>query len=287
MVKNRRNFIGKSALGVFGLFSFSTSLYSNNNYPLIENTNLPQDGNGISPLYPTQDYEIVREVVGAAHARFDRVKELVTERPELAKATWDWGFGDVETALGAASHMGRKDIAEFLIEYGARPDIYTFAMLGKMNAVKAMIEDMPGLQRINGPHGFTLIHHAKIRLMRKNVEGEEKEKQETLVAYLESLGDANIRAKSLDISEKEQKTYIGKYTFGNGKDEWFEVKLNRQKTLSMARGDNFGRALLKVDEHTFAPGGAPSVRIKFDVTDGVAKAVTVHDPTPIVKATRI
>ena len=113
MVKNRRNFIGKSALGVFGLFSFSTSLYSNNNYPLIENTNLLQDGNGISPLYPTQDYEIVREVVGAAHARFDRVKELVTERPELAKATWDWGFGDVETALGAASHMGRKDIAEF------------------------------------------------------------------------------------------------------------------------------------------------------------------------------
>ena len=60
--------------------------------------------------YPSIDDEIVAEVVGASHFNLDRVKELVDRRPELARATWDWSFGDWETALGAASHVGRKDI---------------------------------------------------------------------------------------------------------------------------------------------------------------------------------
>ena len=37
-----------------------------------------------------------------------RVKELVGRQPALAKATWDWGFGDWETSLGAASHVGHR-----------------------------------------------------------------------------------------------------------------------------------------------------------------------------------
>ena len=39
----------------------------------------------------------------------------------LACATLDWGFGDWETALGAASHVGRPEIAEYLIANGAEP----------------------------------------------------------------------------------------------------------------------------------------------------------------------
>lgn len=78
--------------------------------------------------YPSIDDEIVSSIVGASHSNFDKVKELVTKRPELARATWDWSFGDWETAIGAASHVGRRDIAELLIDHGARPDIFTFAM---------------------------------------------------------------------------------------------------------------------------------------------------------------
>ena len=87
--------------------------------------------------YPSVDDKIVAEVVGVSHFNLERVKELVTHRPELARATWDWAFGDWETALGAASHVGRRDIAEFLMEHGARPDIFTYAMLGAFDAVKA------------------------------------------------------------------------------------------------------------------------------------------------------
>lgn len=287
MKNDRRNFIGKSALGIFGLFSVSPQLYAYNDFYYADRPFLLQNENGLNPLYPSEDPSIIRSVVGAAHTQFDKLKELVMARPELAKATWDWGFGDVESALGAASHMGRKDIADFLIEYGARPNIYTFAMLGKLNAVKAMIEDMPGIQKIRGPHGFTLMFHAKMRLMRKNVEGAEKADQETLVEYLESLGDANITATSLDISEEEKKVYLGKYVFGEGEDEYFEITLNSRGMLFMSRGEYTGRALLRTDTHTFAPGGAPSVKIQFDVKDGMAQMVTVHDPVPVVKASRV
>jgi len=284
MLNNRRDFIGKSALGLFGLLSAYPHLEAYDFFSPLSPKNLTN--NEVGPLYPSENPEVVREVVGAAHTQFEKLKELVTARPELAKATYDWGFGDVESALGAASHMGRKDIAEFLIEYGARPNIFTFAMLGKLNAVKAMIEDMPGIQKIRGPHGFTLLFHAKMRLMRKNVEGAEKEQQEALVEYLTELGDANITATSLDITEEEKKTYLGKYVFGEADDTYFDISLNSRGMLFMARGEYTGRTLLRTDTHTFAPGGAPSVKIQFDVKDGVAQAVTVHDPVPVVKAVR-
>jgi hypothetical protein len=80
--------------------------------------------------YPAIDEVVVAEVVGVSHFDLDRLKVLVDARPELARATWDWAFGDWETAIGAASHVGRKDIVAYLISKGARPDIFTFSMLG-------------------------------------------------------------------------------------------------------------------------------------------------------------
>src|SRR5690242_21892720 len=53
--------------------------------------------------------------VGAGHNNLPSVKELVAQEPNLVVASWDWGGGDWETALGGASHTGRRDIAEFLL----------------------------------------------------------------------------------------------------------------------------------------------------------------------------
>jgi hypothetical protein len=66
----------------------------------------------IHATFPTQDPDVVREVVAVAHGNLKRLQELVDRRPTLALATWDWGFGDWETALGAASHVGNREIAE-------------------------------------------------------------------------------------------------------------------------------------------------------------------------------
>ena len=67
--------------------------------------------------FPSHDPADVRTVVAKAHVDFDTVKSLVEARPALAKSALDWGFGDWESALGAAAHMGRRDIAEILLRH--------------------------------------------------------------------------------------------------------------------------------------------------------------------------
>ena len=115
----------------------------------------------LDPHLLSQDPKRVKETVAVSHGNLLRVRELVEASPALAKATWDWGFGDWETALGAASHTGRREIAELLIAHGARPDIFTFAMFGQLDVVKAYVEANPGIQRTLGPHGITLLSHAR------------------------------------------------------------------------------------------------------------------------------
>jgi len=110
---------------------------------------------------PTIHPDLVKDFVGNAHGDFDRVKQLLEQEPGLVNAAWDWGGGDWETALGAAAHMGRRDIALFLIENGARLDLFAAAMLGKVEIVRSMIADNPNLKNTLGPHGIPLINHAQ------------------------------------------------------------------------------------------------------------------------------
>jgi hypothetical protein len=110
---------------------------------------------------PALETKLVQEFVGNAHGDLDRVKELLAQEPSLVNATWDWGGGDFETALGAASHMGRKDIADFLLEHGARLDIFAATMLGKLEIVRATLEAYPETIKTPGPHGIPLGAHAQ------------------------------------------------------------------------------------------------------------------------------
>jgi hypothetical protein len=56
--------------------------------------------------------------------------------------------------------------------------------------------------------------------------------------------------------------------------------------LALSRAEYTGRNLFRIDKDTFAPGGAPSVKIQFTVKDDQALSLTILDPIPIVKATR-
>ena len=105
--------------------------------------------------------EKVKEFVVAGHGNLARVKEMLAASPTLLYATWDWGGGDFETALGAAAHMGREDIANYLLKHGARLDLFAAAMLGKLEIVKAALEAYPEAINIAGPHGIPLIKHAE------------------------------------------------------------------------------------------------------------------------------
>jgi hypothetical protein len=110
---------------------------------------------------PALDASLVQQLVGIAHGDLDRVKELLLQEPALINACWDWGGGDFETGLSAAAHMGRRDIAEFLLENGARLDLFAAAMLGKLNIVLATLEAFSEAIQTPGPHGIPLIAHAR------------------------------------------------------------------------------------------------------------------------------
>ncbi|HEY3475339.1 MAG TPA: hypothetical protein VGK56_12060 [Anaerolineales bacterium] len=110
---------------------------------------------------PALEASLVQEFVGNAHGDLERVKELLAQEPALIHASWDWGGGDFETGLGAAAHMGRRDIAIFLLEKGARIDLFAAAMLGRLEIVKAVLEAFPQAINVLGPHGIPLLAHAQ------------------------------------------------------------------------------------------------------------------------------
>lgn len=105
--------------------------------------------------------EQVQEFVVKSHGDLERVKELLAQEPALINASWDWGGGDWETGLGGAAHMGRVDIANYLLEHGARLDLFAAAMLGKLEIVRAALDAYPDAINTPGPHGIPLIAHAQ------------------------------------------------------------------------------------------------------------------------------
>ncbi len=140
----RKNFLSKSFLAAAGILTIP-------NFLLAQQKDKP----------PAIKPEIVNEFVKIAHTDFSKVKQMLNEHPMLLNAAWDWGGGDFETAIGAAGHMGLKDTANYLLDRGARADIFVLTMLGKTEIVKSLLIEYPVLLNSAGPHGFTLLQHAE------------------------------------------------------------------------------------------------------------------------------
>ena len=104
---------------------------------------------------------LVHEWVWRGHFDLDGVKRMLAEQPTLINATYDWGNGDYEMAIGGAGHLGRRDIAEYLLSQGSRMDTFVAAMLGQLDIVRATLKAYPTLITSRGPHGLTLLHHAQ------------------------------------------------------------------------------------------------------------------------------
>lgn len=105
--------------------------------------------------------ELVKEFVGAGHNNLDKVKNMLADYPNLIYSRYDWGNGDFEEAIEGAGHVGDADIASYLIENGARVNLFVLTMLGHSDLVKPVLEHYPALLNAKGAHGFTLLHHAE------------------------------------------------------------------------------------------------------------------------------
>lgn len=224
--------------------------------------------------FPTTGHASAREIVGLSHGNLDAVRRLVERRPSLATAAYDWGFGDWETALGAASHTGQREIALLLIEHGARPDLFTFAMLGNLQAVQAAIEAAPALRRLRGPHGINLLRHALAG----------GEQAAGVAEYLRSLGD-DEPAPSPALSDADRDACTGAYRFGPGPRDVFNVSVSKG-VLVIARADASPRVLTHVGDLAFHPVGAPAARVRFIRSGPTVGSLEIHDPDCVLTAHR-
>jgi hypothetical protein len=233
--------------------------------------------------FPQQDPNLVREIVGASHANLARVREAVEKQPALARASVDWGFGDWEACIDAAAHVGNKPIADFLLTHGARPTIFSAAMMGQLDAVKAFIAARPGLQRTHGPHGITLMSHARAG-------GADAA---AVVEYLKGLGDADTPLPSTAIAPAERDALVGKYVYGPGPRDYFTVdvvfdRFSQRDVLGIDRPSGPSRrGLFHTGNLVFFPTGVPTVKIAF-AKDGVkGMQLTIADPEVMVTAKRM
>lgn len=126
---------------------------------------------------PQINRQMLQDFIIYAHSDLEMTKKLLEKEPALINGMMDWGGGDWESALGGASHMNRKDIVAFLLEKGARMDIFCAAVMGQFEAVKAFLTLEPKLIDARGPHGFTLHFHAQLA-------GKEADR---MVEYLQSI----------------------------------------------------------------------------------------------------
>ncbi len=125
----------------------------------------------------------IQDFIIYAHSDLEMARKLLDREPNLVNAMMDWGGGDWESALGGASHMGRHDIVSFLLERGARMDIFCATMMGQLEAVKAFLTLQPKLIDARGPHGFSLHFHGQLA-------GKEADK---MVAYLQSVKKMDLK----------------------------------------------------------------------------------------------
>ena len=229
----------------------------------------------VGASFPITEPTLARDIVGASHRDIDKVGALLAVDRSLALATWDWGFGDWESALGAASHTGRKEIAELLMAHGARADLFTLAMLDRVDAVKAVCEAFPGIQSTRGPHGITLLAHADA--------GEAARVKE----YLLALGGANEPETSLPITAEEGQKYVGEYSFEGAGADRLVVEPGRREGIGILRTGGSHRPLRRTGEHAFSPSGSPQVTIRFAMADERATEFAIERGAPILTARRV
>lgn len=265
IVRTRRDFIGGvSALAALGILDVPTARWTP-----------PPPAPTVHDGFPRHDPASVEAIVRVAHIELREVRALVEAQPALARASWDWGYGDWETGIGAAAHSGKRDIVEYLLAHGARPGIFSAVMLGQLDVVRGFITARPSDAGMLGPHGLTLLYHARAG-------GRDAE---PVLRYLETIPAANRPLTTAPIDSAVRASLVGRYRFAAGERDVFDVDI-RNDQLGLQRPGTNRRFLLHRGDLVFFPSGVPTVRIVF-ASDGTrGTRLTIADPEVFLTAKR-
>lgn len=102
----------------------------------------------------------IREFVIAAHSDLEKVQEMLEAQPALLGVSHQWGPDDYEDGIGAAAHVGNREIAEFFLAQGVPGNICVLAMLGRADQVNEALHADPSQANARGAHGIPVMFHA-------------------------------------------------------------------------------------------------------------------------------
>ena len=153
--------------------------------------------------------------------------------------------------------------------------MFSAAMLGQLDVVKAFVAASPGIQRTPGPHGIPLLAHARAGGLGAAA----------VLAYLESLGGADVRPPTQPLASADREAVVGKYTFGPGLHDHFVIDV-RNDLLGIERPQSDRNILNHAGELVFFPSGVPTVRIAFARDGAKVTRFTIADPQVVLTATR-
>jgi len=104
------------------------------------------------------DQEAINRFVINAHGNMAGVKEMLEADPDLINTRSNLD----ETPLGAASHVGNRAMAEYLISQGAEVDFPAAVMMGDIDWVTSELDADPALAQSDGAHGISVLFHAVV-----------------------------------------------------------------------------------------------------------------------------
>ena len=228
-------------------------------------------------MFPAQDPALVKEIVGVSHFDIKRVRELVERQPALARASMDWGYGDWETCIDAASHVGRREIADFLITNGAQAHHLQRRDDGTARCCEGVCRGAArACSARYGPHGITLAAHARAG-------GPDAA---AVLQFLTSLGDADTPLTTVPITTADRDALVGKYVYGSGPRDYFTIDVQRDQLGIDRPGGPARRFLMHTGDLVFFPSGVPSAKIAFAREGGKVAQLTLADPQVLVTARR-
>jgi len=229
-IPNRRKFLGQSLTLAFSFLVF---------HSIARLSELQESGQ--NDKIPPLGADVVYEFVVAAHGNPVKVKEMLSKEPMIANACWDWGGGDFETALGGASHMGNRDIANYLLDNNARIDIFCAAMLGYEAVVESLIKMKPGIVNVSGPHKFPFLYHVAI--------SGEVGIADLVKPYLNKDTIAGVCNSAVHAAVREGHESMIEWLFANGADDPNTKDFKGRSPLQIAEEKGHKEIVLLLKKH--------------------------------------